>query len=441
MPEPNQIIRKSFGLKEEIRPALEASYHSPLIERIKAENYEYKKGRLTFRLAREFGFCYGVDRAIDYAYETKAKFPNHRIFLTNEIIHNPRVNAKLRELGIEFLSGPYAGDIKLEHIQKEDVVLIPAFGTTTRELEQLQAKGCILVDTTCGSVMSVWKRVESYSRDGFTSVIHGKYDHEETQATSSRALMYPQGKYLIVRDKEQTQKVCHYIEGHGNRFEFLEEFKRALSPGFDPDKDLQLLGCANQTTMLSSESMEIANMLQIAMKKRYGEEQASQNFRHFDTICSATQDRQDAILRLAREGVDVMIVVGGYNSSNTSHLVEISLQFCSAYHVKDAECILSSKEIQHKKVMSMDIILTRDWLPPGPVTIGVTAGASTPNRVIEEVIERILSVSADQPSAGSFACVNCGAEMVQRQCKVRCDRCGYFEDCSDGGNDPTNFFK
>lgn len=390
--ETQSIIRKSFGLKEEIRPQLEASYHSPLIDRIKKEGYRLEAGDLTIRLAEEFGFCYGVDRAVDYAYETRAKFPHKRIFLTNEIIHNPRVNTKLLEIGIQFLRGPYKTDGGVEGITRDDVVIIPAFGTTTQELGELQKKGCVLVDTTCGSVMSVWKRVESYAREGFTAIIHGKYDHEETRATSSRATQYPGGKYLVVRDKKQARQVCNYIEGEGNRQELLETFQEAFSPHFDPDRDLERIGCANQTTMLSSESLEIANMLQEAVRKRWGSEELSRRFRHFDTICSATQDRQDAVLKLAREGIDLMIVVGGYNSSNTGHLVEISLAFCPAYHVKDATCIISRDEIEHKLVGATQPVRARHWLPQQKARLGITAGASTPNRVIEEVIKRIIEV-------------------------------------------------
>ena len=391
--ETQPIIRKSFGLKEQIRPQLEASYHSPLINRIKQEGYELQSGDLTIRLAQEFGFCYGVDRAVDYAYETRAKFPRKRIFLTNEIIHNPRVNTKLLELGVQFLHGPYQSSFGIENITQEDVVIIPAFGTTTQQLNELQKKGCVLVDTTCGSVMSVWKRVESYAREDFTAVIHGKYDHEETQATSSRATQYPGGKYLVVRDKKETQEVCDYIEGRGDREKFIALFQKAFSGGFDPDHDLERIGCANQTTMLSSESLEIANMLQKSIAKRWGQNEVANRFRHFDTICSATQDRQDAVLKLAREGLDLMMVVGGYNSSNTGHLVEISLEFCPAYHIKDASCILSQNEIEHKPVGVSEAIRVKNWLPSGKVRVGITAGASTPNRVIEEVIEKILQVS------------------------------------------------
>ncbi len=437
MNQPTEVIRKSFGLKEEVKPQLEASYHSPLIEKIKANGFSLRAGRLTFRLAQEFGFCYGVDRAIDYAYETKAKFPGRRIFLTNEIIHNQRVNAKLQEIGIQFLYGPYASGFSIEDIQKDDVVIVPAFGAMVNEMSELQKKGCVIVDTTCGSVMRVGKRVDSDGRDRFTALIHGKYDHEETRATSSRSLQYDGGSYLVVRDKPQAQLVCDYIEGRTSKEVFMREFRKATSPGFDPDRDLERIGCANQTTMLSSESLEIANMLQESMKRRYGAETLADRFRHFDTICSATQDRQDAILKLAAEGVDLMIVVGGYNSSNTGHLVEISQQYCPAYHVKDAGCIVSQSLIQHKRVFSPETMETSPWLPDGPLKIGITAGASTPNRVVEEVIKRIIEVAGKNRS-GDLVCINCGQILEERQCKARCTRCGYFEDCSDGMSDHPN---
>ncbi|MBI4394949.1 MAG: 4-hydroxy-3-methylbut-2-enyl diphosphate reductase [Candidatus Omnitrophica bacterium] len=376
--------RRGFGLKQEILPLLEESYHSSLIDRIKASSYELNAGEITICLAQEFGFCYGVDRAVDLAYETRKRFPDRKIYLTSEIIHNPRVNAKLRELGIEFLK-------TLDSITKDDVVLIPAFGTTVQDLEILKSKGAILVDTTCGSVVAVWRRVEKYAQDGFTSIIHGKFDHEETQATSSRATQYPKGKFLVVKDKEQAQKVCDFILGKLPASNFLEEFKRTASLGFDPETDLVRVGCANQTTMLSSESLEIAEMIQSAMRERYGAEELPNHFRHFDTICSATQDRQDAILKLARSGVDLMVVVGGYNSSNTGHLCEISSEFCPAYHVRDAEEIISRNEIHHKPAHHSEVVVSQNWLPRGKVRIGVTAGASTPNRVIEEVILKVIA--------------------------------------------------
>ena len=393
------IIRRGFGLKQEILPLLEASYHSSLIEKIKTSDYELTAGDLTICLAQEFGFCYGVDRAVDLAYETRKRFPDRKIYLTSEIIHNPRVNAKLRELGIEFLKSSENGISSngsapsVDSVTKEDVVLIPAFGTPTQELEILKSKGAVLVDTTCGSVVAVWRRVEKYAQDGFTSIIHGKFDHEETQATSSRATQYPNGKFLVVKDKAQAQKVCDFILRKIDSGVFLKEFANTASPGFDPERDLVRVGCANQTTMLSSDSLEIAEMIQSAMRKRYGADELPKHFRHFDTICSATQDRQDAILKLARSGVDLMIVVGGYNSSNTGHLCEISSEFCPAFHVRDADEIISRYEIRHKPAHTSEIVESRNWLPEGKVRIGVTAGASTPNRVIEEVILKIVSCS------------------------------------------------
>lgn len=389
-----KMIRRGFGLKEEIRPLLNESYHSSLIERMKASRYELAVGDLVICLAREFGFCYGVDRAVDLAYETRKRFPDRRIYLTSEIIHNPRVNSKLRQLGIEFLDGnagsPVPGAFSIDTVNPEDVVLIPAFGTPTHELELLKSRGCILVDTTCGSVMAVWRRVEQYARDGFTSVIHGKYQHEETRATSSRVTQYPNGKFIIVRDREQAQKVCNFIRREIEKVVLLEEFRQAVSRGFDPDEDLQRVGCANQTTMLSSESLEIAEMIQAALCDRYGKEELAKRFRHFDTICSATQDRQDAVLELARARVDLMVVVGGYNSSNTGHLCEISSQYCPAYHVRDAEEIISRDVIRHKPAGQSETVVTQGWLPRGKARIGITAGASTPNRVIEEVICKIV---------------------------------------------------
>ena len=387
------IIRTSFGLQSSIKPQLEQSYSSALIDGLRLSGFVREEGRIKLFLAEEFGFCYGVDRAIDYAYQTRAQFPDRRIFLTNEIIHNPRVNTELSEMGIEFLPPLSGGNCDVGLLGPKDVVLMPAFGTTVELQKKLESIGCVIVDTTCGSVMSVWKRVESYSRDGCTSIIHGKYNHEETLATSSRALKYPGGKYLVIRDKEQAQKVCDYVEGRGNRAAFLAEFSWCSSEGFDPDLDLDKIGCANQTTMLSSESLEIANMLKNAISKRYGEESLPARFRHFDTICSATQDRQDAVMRLMQKKIDLMLVVGGYNSSNTGHLAEMSAEHCASYHVKDASCLKSRDEIEYKVIFKEDIRIAKNWLKEGNLKVGITAGASTPNRVIEEVIQRLFALA------------------------------------------------
>src|SRR5690606_11376757 len=272
-------------------------------------------------LAKGFGFCYGVDRAVDYAYQARTRFPDRVVYLTGEIIHNPHVNDKLRALGIRFLSDPHES---LDALTPDDVVILPAFGVTIELLQRLSGRGCTLVDTTCGSVLNVWKNVRRYAQDGVTSVIHGKHWHEETQATASQATQYPEGRYLVVYDREEAAYVCDYIRHGGSREEFLERFRHAVSPGFDPDQHLARIGLANQTTMLMSESLEIGAMFRDAMRDRYGEAELAWRYRAFDTICSATQDRQDAVIQLlAAQPLDLMVVIGGYNSSNTCNLARI----------------------------------------------------------------------------------------------------------------------
>jgi len=385
------IFRKGFGLKEEVQQDLAQDYRSRIVEEVRSSGNALRVGSLSFRLAKEFGFCYGVERAVDYAYETKKRFPDRRIFLTTELIHNPRVNNCLREMGIGFLNGSGPQDRKAEDLTPEDVVIIAAFGTRVEEMEMLKTRGCVLVDATCGSVVLVWKRVEQYARDGFTAVVHGNYNHEETRATVSRATQFPGGHYVVVWDKAEATKVCDYIRAGQGRESFLAQFSAKSSPGFDPDRDLQRVGVANQTTMLSSESLEIGEMLKRAMKDRYGEGELAAHFRTFDTICSATQDRQDAVMEMVKDPMDLMIVIGGFNSSNTSHLCEIASQHAPAYHIDEADCILSAEEIRHKPVGGPAPVVTRDWLPSGPVTIGITAGASTPNRVIGDAMQRIAA--------------------------------------------------
>jgi 4-hydroxy-3-methylbut-2-enyl diphosphate reductase len=394
--ERSNVVRRGFGLKSEIRDSIVLDYHSELINKIKSEGNTLKVGRLTFRLAEEFGFCYGVDFALNLAYETHKKFPNKRIFLTNEIIHNPRVNQRLKQMGIQFIDYSNPNPDRFEHITADDIVLIPAFGAPVNEYRKLKEKGCMVVDTTCGSVVAVWKRVEKYAREGFTAIIHGKYAHEETRATSSQASKYEGGKYLIVFDKREADYVCNYIVNGGDKQEFLKRFEKACSPGFDPDRDLQRIGLANQTTMLSSESLEIADMFRDAIERKYGPQEVDNRFRHFDTICTATQDRQDAVNKLVREDIDLMIVIGGYNSSNTNHLCEIASLYKPTYHIDDVSCVISSKRIRHKPVGQAAEVFTDDWLPCGEVKLGLTAGASTPDRVVGEVIERIVNCVIDE---------------------------------------------
>jgi 4-hydroxy-3-methylbut-2-en-1-yl diphosphate reductase len=389
----NTYFRKGFGLKNEIAGRLTADYHSAIVEALKANDYCLKAGVLTFRLAREFGFCYGVDRAVEYAYETRTKFPDRRLFLVGEIIHNPHVNQKLGDMGITLLSQHSGGEFDFSTVTPDDVVIMPAFGVTIRDFERLRAIGCVLVDTTCGSVLNVWKRVESYARDGFTAIIHGKHYHEETKATASQVMKYPGGRYLVVFDMDEARMICDFIEGRGDLAALERKFRHAVSPGFDFERDLIRVGLANQTTMLSGESLAIAEEVRKSILRRHGPEASPQHFRSFDTICSATQERQDAVLSLIKEPLDVMVVVGGYNSSNTCHLAAlVDLHGIRAYHIEDADAVdVTTGTIRHQPIGTKTETVTSGWLGSSKI-IGITAGASTPNNKVGETIARISTV-------------------------------------------------
>ena len=383
-----RYTNRGFGLKQVVGGTVVRDYASPLVDRMREEGFALAAGDLSFHLAQEFGFCYGVDRAIEYAYETREKFPDRDVYITGEIIHNPRVNAKLTAMGIRFLDGRDAG-ADYERLSESDVVLLPAFGVPTATMERLRAIGCVVVDTTCGSVLNVWKNVERYAADGFTSLIHGTWNHEETRATSSRA-----GRYVVVRDMEEALLLARHVEEGDVASEIAKRLERAVSPGFDPDRDLERIGCANQTTMLAGESLAIADRMRRAFVARHGEDGATQRFRAFDTICSATQERQDALeALLAAKRLDVLVVVGGYNSSNTTHLLEIGLAHgVPTFHVADASSIVSADAIRHQPLHTKAETVTPGWLRGGPVAIGLTSGASTPNAELERVVRRIAEV-------------------------------------------------
>jgi 4-hydroxy-3-methylbut-2-en-1-yl diphosphate reductase len=403
------IFRKGLDMKHAVAGALAEDYHSSLVETIKTNDYRYESGRLLVHLAREFGFCYGVDRAVDYAYQARTRFADRQVFLTGEIIHNPHVNDKLRAAGVRFLSDAHEDSARLG---AEDVVILPAFGVTVGDLQRFQDQGCTLVDTTCGSVLNVWKNVTRYARDGYTAIIHGKYKHEETRATASQALKFPQGRYLVVLDRAEAQDVCDYVRDGGDREAFLARFGKVASAGFDPDLHLQRVGLANQTTMLMSESLEIAEMFREAMTQRYGAEALADHYRSFDTICSATQERQDAVIDLLnREALDLMVVVGGYNSSNTCNLARICADRVPTFHIAEPECLVSADRIRHRPVPGAGApgapaatvkgpiaeIESTAWLPPtGRLRVGLTAGASTPNSIIGTVVERLERFSRSE---------------------------------------------
>ena len=374
-----------------VQEQVESHYRSDIVEKVRRAGGIISVGDTTVRLAKQFGFCYGVERAIDLAYAARKVFKDRRLFIVGEIIHNPEVNHQIASLGIKNLTGKNK-QADISDLGPEDVVIVPAFGTELSIQQQIKDRGCQIVDTTCGDVMSVWKRVRKYASESATSIIHGKAEHEETKATSSRALGDGKGHYLVVLTLADTDYVCEYIRHGGDKEAFLEKFQGAHSPGFDPDVHLQTVGVANQTTMLRGETEEVQRRLKAAMIRKYGESEVDKHFRFFDTICGATQDRQDALEKLLRQPLDLLLVIGGYNSSNTSHLAEMGEAQLRTYFVKNAAKMVSEKLIQHYDQHVQKEIETRDWLPAGNVTVGITAGASCPNNLIEDVIRRLCEL-------------------------------------------------
>jgi 4-hydroxy-3-methylbut-2-en-1-yl diphosphate reductase len=301
------------------------------------------------------------------------------------------VNHQIASLGIKNLTGKNK-QADISDLGPEDVVIVPAFGTELSIQQQIKDRGCQIVDTTCGDVMSVWKRVRKYASESATSIIHGKAEHEETKATSSRALGDGKGHYLVVLTLADTDYVCEYIRHGGDKEAFLEKFQGAHSPGFDPDVHLQTVGVANQTTMLRGETEEVQRRVRQAILDRDGAELAEKNFRFFDTICGATQERQDALRELLNVKMDILLVVGGYNSSNTSHLAEMGEEKLPTYFVLNASRLLSSDEIKHYDLHQRSEVIARNWLPHGSAVIGITAGASCPNNLIEETLIRLFEL-------------------------------------------------
>jgi 4-hydroxy-3-methylbut-2-en-1-yl diphosphate reductase len=400
-----RYFRRGFKMRDDVQHLLDRDYRSEVVDRVRENGNVLEADGLVLHLADEFGFCYGVDRAVDYAFQTRERFPDRRIYITGDMIHNASMNDRLREMGIEFLSQGFDGrpDEKFDSLGPEDVVLLPAFGAPVDWIRKLRDRECIVVDTTCGSVLSVWKRVTRYAQRGFTSIIHGKYYHEETKATASQTTKEGgNGKYLILRNLEETGHVVDFILGRINTAELTERVGHGMSPGFDAEADLHKIGVANQTTMLMSETMAVGEELRKAMVERYGEEDLEEHFELFDTICSATQDRQDALFELLENPLDIAVIIGGYNSSNTNNLAIIAAERVpKSYHVASGECIEGDR-IRHKPagtpLDAREEIEERNWLPTGPVRIGLTAGASTPNSQIGLAIGRILEARGLSPA-------------------------------------------
>lgn len=390
--DPGTYFRKGFGLKAEVQDELAADYSGRLVDAMKAADYTLVVGDVTIHLAREFGFCYGVERAVEYAYQTRRKFPDKRIFLVGEIIHNPHVNRRMQDMGIEILR-PLDGKFDFSGVSSGDVVIMPAFGVTIHDFDTLRQIGCVLVDTTCGSVLNVWKRVESYARDGLTALIHGKHYHEETRATASQVRKYAGGHYIVVRDMAEAQIVCSFIEGSVDAATLMEKLGHGTSPGFEPERDLRRIGVANQTTMLARESLAIGEEVGDAIGRARGAEARAADFRTFDTICSATQERQDAVVELLGKSIDTMIVIGGFNSSNTISLAALCAEQVPTFHIESPDAIDADRDQIHYRLPGLKHAEAqqRGWLKRGPVQIGLTAGASTPNSKIGEVVIRILA--------------------------------------------------
>ncbi|MBO1057076.1 MAG: 4-hydroxy-3-methylbut-2-enyl diphosphate reductase [Dolichospermum sp. JUN01] len=380
--------RKGFGHQAEVATQLQSEFQSNLIQEIRNSNYTLNRGDVTIQLAQAFGFCWGVERAVAMAYETRQHFPTEHIWITNEIIHNPSVNKRMQEMQVEFI--PVIDQVKdFSVVGSGDVVILPAFGASVQEMQILNDKGCQIVDTTCPWVSKVWNTVEKHKKGDYTSIIHGKYKHEETVATSSFA-----GKYLIVLNLQEAEYIINYILNGGNRQEFLAKFAKACSAGFDPDQDLERVGIANQTTMLKDETEKIGKMLERTMMQKYGPAELNQHFQNFNTICDATQERQDAMLELVEEKVDLMIVIGGFNSSNTTQLQQIAFdRDIPSYHIDCVERIQSINNIEHRQLTG-ELAITENWLPVGKIKVGVTSGASTPDQVVEDIIEKIFALKA-----------------------------------------------
>ena len=378
--------RRGFGHGEEVAGTMNSEYQSDLIQTIRDRNYQLQRGEVTIHLAESFGFCWGVERAVAMAYETRQHFPTEKIWITNEIIHNPSVNQRLRDMNVGFIE-VIAGEKDFTVVDQGDVVILPAFGASVQEMQLLNDKGCKIVDTTCPWVSKVWNSVEKHKKRDYTSIIHGKYAHEETVATSSFA-----DRYLVVLNLEQAKYVCNYILQGGDRQEFLTKFKNAYSQGFDPDQDLQKVGIANQTTMLKSETEQIGQLLQQTMLKKYGPTELNEHFMSFNTICDATQERQDAMFDLVKKDLSLMLVIGGFNSSNTTHLQEIAIEHhIPSYHIDSVERILSRDRLEHKP-LGEEVTIAENWLPDGKITLGITSGASTPDKVVADVIEKIFDL-------------------------------------------------
>jgi len=377
-----------------------AEFKSSLTEEMRDTGYEVVKGegqsQVTFKLAKEFGFCWGVERSIELALSAAERFKGKKIHITNELIHNPGVNDMMGANGIEFIEKTAEGK-RFDLVKEGDVVILPAFGATLEEMQLMDERGVTTVDTTCPWVSKVWNVIDKHVRADMTSVIHGKYGHEESVATASFC-----ENFIIVKDIDEAEYVCNYILNPSpeGKAALLAKFVNAISEGFDPDLHLKKIGLANQTTMYKKETTAIGKLFEKTMMTAFGPEDAASRYAAFDTICDATQERQDAIMDMcnepgAKEALDFILVVGGWDSSNTAHLVEIPHgKGIPAYHIDKADCIGADNTITYRDVDG-SIKVEKDFLAlDRPMTIGVTSGASTPDAYVQASLEQIIMLKS-----------------------------------------------
>jgi 4-hydroxy-3-methylbut-2-enyl diphosphate reductase len=394
------MARKEFEI-----PAM---FKSPIIRKVKEANKiidprkkdlaptELDFGPVTFLIPRHFGFCYGVENAIDIAYRTVEENPGKNIYLLSEMIHNPTVNEDLQKRGVKFLFDTDGSvRIPIEDLSEDDVVIVPAFGTTLEIGEKLKAKGIdpYQYNTTCPFVEKVWKRGNQLGKKGYSLVVHGKHQHEETRATFSHSADH--SPTVVVLNPEEAQILADIMTGKRPVEEFDKYFGHKSTDGFDPLKDLEFFGVINQTTMLATETEEVMEILKTASKERFGDENVLDHFADTsDTLCYATNENQSATYALADAEPDIAIVVGGYNSSNTMHLVEILEHHCPTYHIRDAEEFDSANEIRHFNQWEKEMKKTADWLPNDQkdLKIALTSGASCPDVLVDEVMLKVLSL-------------------------------------------------
>lgn len=386
-----QFHRRGFvEVREEVEESMEEQFKGEIVQEMRESNYLLERDGVKVYLAKDFGFCWGVERSIALAYEAVEHYPDKKVHITNELIHNPEVNDKLEAMDVQFIEKLGEGKKDFDNVEDGDVVILPAFGASFEEMDYFDKKNVEVVDTTCPWVSKVWNTVDKHQKAGMTSIIHGKYSHEETVATTSFC-----EDYVCVKNMKEAEMVSDYILNGGDREAFLEYFKNAVSEGFDPDTMLHKVGLANQTTMYKKETRAIGQLLQKTMIKKYGPADLKSHYLEFDTICDATQERQDAVLELVdiaeNKELDFILVIGGWDSSNTAHLLEIPHNAgVRSFHINRAECIGADNTITHRTVSGE--IVTEKFLEDidKEVVMGVTSGASTPDKAVQDSLSSIF---------------------------------------------------